>query len=114
VALDAHLSIEGLRNDATDRYYQRIKILTIIDDQRFLKQWQLDQRRLHLKHENAQKKIKHMINHTINVREGILLGGRKKVALKTTICPKNKVCPEKTFCLIRMGPETLCKSVLQS
>ena len=26
----------------------------------------------------------------IGVREGILLGGRKKFALKTTICPKNK------------------------
>jgi len=26
----------------------------------------------------------------IGVREGILLGGRKKFALKITICPKNK------------------------
>jgi len=65
VALDTHLSIEGLRNDATDRYNLHIELLTIIDDQRFLKQWQLDQRRLHLKHENAQKKIKHMINHIL-------------------------------------------------
>jgi len=27
---------------------------------------------------------------TISVREGILLGERKKFALKITICPKNK------------------------
>jgi len=26
----------------------------------------------------------------IGVREGILLGGRKKFALKKTICPKNR------------------------
>jgi len=26
----------------------------------------------------------------IGVREGILLGGRKKFALKITICPENK------------------------
>ena len=26
----------------------------------------------------------------IGVREGILLGGRKKFALKLTICPKNR------------------------
>jgi len=26
----------------------------------------------------------------IGVREGILLGGRKKIALKITVCPKNK------------------------
>jgi len=29
----------------------------------------------------------------IGVREGILLGGRKKFALKITICPKNKHLP---------------------
>jgi len=27
---------------------------------------------------------------TTGVREGILLGGRKKIALKITICPKNR------------------------
>jgi len=27
---------------------------------------------------------------SIGVREGILLGGRKKFALKLTICPKNR------------------------
>jgi len=27
---------------------------------------------------------------TIGVREGILLGGRKKFALNITICPKNR------------------------
>ena len=34
----------------------------------------------------------------IGVREGILLGVRKKFALKITICPKNKqYAPELTF-----------------
>jgi len=45
----------------------------------------------------------------IGVREGILLGGRRKaekLALKITICPESNF-----FSLIRMGPETLCKSV---
>ena len=32
---------------------------------------------------------KHIIL-SIGVREGILLGGRKKFALKLTICPKNR------------------------
>jgi len=31
----------------------------------------------------------------IGVREGILLGGRKKVALKMTICPENNNLPQK-------------------
>jgi len=47
------------------------------------------------------------INLSIGVREGILLGGRKKFALKITICPENNF-----FSLIRMGPKTSCKSVL--
>ena len=34
-------------------------------------------------------------------------GGRKKFALKITICPESNF-----FSLIRMGPETSCKSVL--
>jgi len=35
---------------------------------------------------------------SIGVREGILLGGRKKFALKITICPKNKqYAPKLTF-----------------
>ena len=38
----------------------------------------------------------------IGVREGILLGAEK-------ICPENNF-----FSLIRMGPETSCKSVLYS
>jgi len=46
---------------------------------------------------------------TISVREGILLEGRKKFALKTTIRPETDF-----FSLIRMGPETSCKSVLYS
>jgi len=46
---------------------------------------------------------------TIGVREGILLGGRKKFALKITIFPESNF-----FSLIRMGPETSCKSVLYS
>jgi len=29
-------------------------------------------------------------HHCIGVREGIVLGGRKKFALKVTICPKNR------------------------
>jgi len=37
---------------------------------------------------------------TIGVREGILLGGRKKVALKITICPKNKQFALKLTCLV--------------
>jgi len=45
----------------------------------------------------------------IGVREGILLGGRKKFALRITICPASNF-----FSLIRMGPETSCKSVLYS
>jgi len=51
----------------------------------------------------------------IGVREGILLGGRKKFALKITSCPKNKqFALILTFYFIRMGPQTLCKSVLCS
>jgi len=52
----------------------------------------------------------------IGVREGILLGGRKKFALILTICPKNRQLARKNyrFNLIRMGPETLCKSVICS
>jgi len=45
----------------------------------------------------------------IGVREGILLGGRKNFALKITICPESNF-----FSLIRMGPETSCKSDLYS
>jgi len=45
----------------------------------------------------------------IGVREGILLGGRKKIALKIIICPETNF-----FSLIRMEPETSCKSVLCS
>ena len=41
------------------------------------------------------------------VREGILLGGRKNFALKTTLCPATNF-----FSLIRMKPETSCKYVL--
>ena len=33
----------------------------------------------------------------IGVREGILLGGQKKSALKITICPENTNCPEINF-----------------
>ena len=54
---------------------------------------------------------------SIGVREGILLGGgRKKFALKITICPKNKQFALKlTFLvLIRIGPETSWKSVLHT
>jgi len=52
---------------------------------------------------------------TIGVREGILLGERKKFALKITICPKNKqYAPKLTFYLIQIGPETPCKAVLYS
>jgi len=32
----------------------------------------------------------HLIRVRIGVREGIVLGGRKKFALKLTICPKNR------------------------
>jgi len=44
---------------------------------------------------NFQRRLQRepMIPHsilTIGVREGILLGGRKKFVLKITICPKNK------------------------
>ena len=46
---------------------------------------------------------------SIGVREGMQLGGRKKFALKITICPESNF-----FSLIRMGPETSCKSVLYS
>ena len=52
---------------------------------------------------------------SIGVREGILLGGgRKKFALKITICPKNKQFALKlTFLVLtRIGPETYWKSVL--
>jgi len=42
----------------------------------------------------------------IGVREGIVLGGRKKFSLKITICPETNF-----FSLIRMGPETSCISV---
>ena len=45
----------------------------------------------------------------IGVREGILLGGWKKFALKMTNYPESEY-----FSLIRMGPETFCKSVLYS
>jgi len=45
----------------------------------------------------------------IGVREGILLEGRKKFALKIAICPESNF-----FSLIRMGPETSCKTVLYS
>jgi len=45
----------------------------------------------------------------ISVREGILLGGRKKFALKITTCPENNF-----FSLIRMEPEISYKSVLYS
>jgi len=45
----------------------------------------------------------------IGVQEGILLGGRKKFALKITIYPESNF-----FSLIRMGPETSCKSDLYS
>jgi len=43
------------------------------------------------------------------VREGIVLGGRKKFALKIRVCPETNV-----FSLIRLGPETSRKSVLYS
>ena len=46
---------------------------------------------------------------SIGVREGILLGGRKKFSLKITICLESNF-----FSLIRMGPETSCKSDLYS
>ena len=39
---------------------------------------------------------------SIGVREGILLGGRKKIALKITICPESNF-----FSLIRMGLKPL-------
>ena len=45
----------------------------------------------------------------IGVREGILLGRRKKIALKITICPENSF-----FSLIQMEAEISCKSVLYS
>ena len=47
------------------------------------------------------------IPHTISGQEGILLGGRKKIALKITICPETNF-----FSLIWMGTENSCKSVL--
>jgi len=43
----------------------------------------------------------------IGVWEGILLGGKKNFALKITMCLESNF-----FSLIRMGPETSCKSVL--
>jgi len=43
----------------------------------------------------------------IGVWEGILLGGRKNFALKTTICLETNFLN-----LIRMKPETSCKYVL--
>jgi len=49
------------------------------------------------------------IGYLIGVREGIVLGGRKIIALKITICPETNF-----FSLIRMGPETSRKSVLYS
>jgi len=45
----------------------------------------------------------------IGVREGILLGWRKKFVLKKTICPETNF-----FSVIRKEPETSCKSVLCS
>jgi len=51
----------------------------------------------------------------IGVREGILLGGQKKFALKLTIFTKNKQFALKlTFYFNPNGPETSCKSVLCS
>jgi len=52
---------------------------------------------------------------TIDVRKGIVLGGRKKFALKIKISTKNKQFALKlTFSLIRMGPETSCKYTLNT
>jgi len=45
----------------------------------------------------------------IGVREGILLGGRNKFALKITICPENSL-----FILIQMGPESLVNRAAES
>jgi len=45
----------------------------------------------------------------ISIWEGILLGGRKKFALKITTCPENNF-----FSLIRIEPETSYKYVLYS
>jgi len=45
----------------------------------------------------------------IGIWEGILLGGLEKFALKITICSETNF-----FSLIRMGPETSCKSVQYS
>jgi len=57
-----------------------------------------------------------MMFKTIGVREGILLEGLKKIALKITICSKNIQCALNVtfFTFIRMGPKTSCKSVLYS
>jgi len=43
-----------------------------------------------MSHENVKFYFKVIYPIDIGVREGILLGGRKKFALKITICPKNK------------------------
>ena len=40
--------------------------------------------------------LRQQLRTVISVREGILLGGRKKFALKITVCPKNKH-PENNF-----------------
>ena len=52
---------------------------------------------------------------TTGVRESISLEGRKKIALKITICPKNKqFALELTFYINPDGAWTSCKSVLYS
>jgi len=60
----------------------------------------------------SDKKSEHSV--AIGVREGILLGGRKKFALKITICPKNRQLVLKLLPLIRMGPEISYKFLLYS
>ena len=57
----------------------------------------------------APNRLKKAMAWSIGVQESILLGGRKKFALKITICPETNF-----FSLIRVGTETFCKSVLYS
>ena len=43
-----------------------------------------------LKGATSHESLRTIVLSDIGVREGILLGGRKKFALKLTICPKNR------------------------
>jgi len=55
-------------------------------------------------------KSEFQLHRNMGVREVILLGGgAEKFAMKITICPETNL-----FSLIRIGPETSCKSVLYS